>query len=227
MQRASMQAADGRFFLSELKVAQLNITNNVVQPQFILRQGRGGARKHQNTVDITGDNCEPSLAEAVGEPQPNQGHDTLTNCAGYKSRKSSVYGMSPEKYNRLRAIACDPVLQWSSSLAHIVSETDRQLERLARCVRECKSVDEAANFCRWLQFSGVLTLPHADFAILRKKSEDILYQAGQIYKGGKVKPTYDASDIAAINSKLDVLLGNKALPVVTMDTKLLGVTATG
>jgi hypothetical protein len=135
--------------------------------------------------------------------------------------------MSPEKYNRLRAIACDPVLQWSSTLARIASETDRQLERLARCVRECKSVDEAANYCRWLQFSGVLTLPHAEFANLRKKSEDILYQAGQIYKGGKVKPTYDSSDIAAINAKLDVLLGNKALPVVTFDTQLLGVTATG
>jgi hypothetical protein len=134
--------------------------------------------------------------------------------------------MSPEKYNRLRAIGCAPVLKWSATLAHIVSETDRQLERLARCVREGKCVDEAANFCRWLQFSGMLTLPHADFAILWKKSEDIIYQAGQIYKGGKVNPTYDVSDIAAINAKLDVLLGNKALPVVTLDTKLLGVTAT-
>jgi hypothetical protein len=190
-----------------------------------LRQGRG--RKHQKSIDSSGDYGETFVAEAVGEPPPNQEHDTLTNSAEYKPRKSSVYGMSPEKYNRLRAIGCDPVLQWSSTVAHIVSETDRQLERLARCVREGKCADEAANFCRWLQFSGVLTLPHADFAILRKKAECILQQVGEIYKGGKVKPTYDASDIAAINAKLDVLLGNKALPVVTVDTverKLLGVT---
>ena len=93
--------------------------------------------------------------------------------------------MSPEKYNRLRAIGCNPVLKWSATLAHIVSETNRQLERLARCVREGKCVDEAANFCRWLQFCGVLTLPHADFAILRKKSDSILHQVGEIYKGGE------------------------------------------
>jgi hypothetical protein len=52
-------------------------------------------------------------------------------------------------------------------------------------------------------------------------------KSARFIKGGKVKPTYDASDIAAINAKLDVLLGNKALPVVTLDTRLLGVTATG
>ena len=116
--------------------------------------------------------------------------------------------MSPEQQSRLRAIGSDPAISWTTTVARIVNETDRQLERLARCVRECKSVDEAANFCRWLQFSGILQLPNDDFGVLRGKAEAILHQVGEIYKGGKVKPAYDQSDIAAMNAKLDLVLSS-------------------
>ena len=114
--------------------------------------------------------------------------------------------MSPEKALRLRAIGTDPAIGWAATLSRIVTETDRHLDRLARSVGECKAVDEAANYCRWLQFSGVLQLPHPSFQRLRAKADDVLARVGEIYKGAKVRPQYDASDIAAINGKLDFLL---------------------
>ena len=118
--------------------------------------------------------------------------------------------MSPEKEIRLRAIGTDPAISWAASLSWLAKETDRYLDRLARSVAECKSVDEAANFCRWLQFSGVMKLPHPDCKELRGKTEDIMHRVGEIYKGGKVKPAYAASDIEAINLKLDYLLSNNS-----------------
>jgi len=142
----------------------------------------------------------------TAKPLAKQGHDTLKNSAVYKSRKPSVYVMAPKQHLRLREIGSDPSIHWSATLSRIVCETNRYLDRLARCVSECKSVDEAANFCRWLEFSGILQLPNDDFRIMRKKSEEIMWKVGEIYKGGKVKPTYSASDMDSLQSKVDLLL---------------------
>jgi hypothetical protein len=120
--------------------------------------------------------------------------------------------MSPEKINRLRAIGQDPEIELRVTLRTIFTETERYLETLVREVRECKSVNEASHFCRWLQFSGVLKLleahptPDADFKKLRKKVNDIVFDCGELYKGGRADAKYGASDIAEINSKLDFLL---------------------
>jgi len=81
-------------------------------------------------------------------------------------------------------------------------------------VAECKRVDEASNFCRWLQFSGVLNILEAhpaglplpvDGKALRKQMDAILFECGELYKGGKHDPKYTTSDIAEINRKLDLL----------------------
>jgi len=36
-------------------------------------------------------------------------------------------------------------------------------------------------------------------------SEDLLYECGELFKGGKADPKYAESDIAEINKKLEVL----------------------
>ena len=93
---------------------------------------------------------------------------------------------------------------------------------LAREVRECKSVNEASRFCRWLQFSGVLKLlqshpqPDVDFRTLQRKMNDIIFDCGEHYKGGRADAKYGASDIAEINSKLDFLLSK--IPQATKQT---------
>jgi len=93
-------------------------------------------------------------------------------------------------------------------------QTENRLLVLQRDVSECKSVDEAANFTRWLQASGVLSLlerfetdgslPVAGKA-LRKLAGAILSECGELYKDGKATPRYAASDIAEINRKLDII----------------------
>jgi hypothetical protein len=169
---------------------------NANQPQMLSDETLDKSRALRDTT----------VTVAVVYARAKQRNDTLKNGAQYKSHKSSVYGMSPEKHAQLRAIGNDPALQWASGLSRIASETDRYLDRLARCVAENKSVDEAVNFCRWLQFSGVLKLPHPEFVTLRNKADSVLDRAGEIYKGGKVKAYCEASAVDALNAKMDFLL---------------------
>lgn len=93
-------------------------------------------------------------------------------------------------------------------------ETDRFLESLARDVRENKRVMEASQFCRWLNFSGFVKLLElnpqdaplrVDGKGLQKKLNDLIYDCGELFRGGKHDPKYAASDIAEINRKLDDL----------------------
>lgn len=125
-------------------------------------------------------------------------------------------GMSRERYLELRQIGDDPDLGYRVLLQGMCFETLRYLETLARGVREGKNVDEAANFCRWLQFSGVLELleryamPGQDFHSVRRMVSDVILECGERFRGGRVQPTYSESDIAAINRKLDVLLSQAA-----------------
>lgn len=122
--------------------------------------------------------------------------------------------MNPEEQRRLAAIGRDPELDFRVNLHRIFIETDRRLELLAQSVRECKDVNEANNFARWLQFSGILKLlethPQAkpanvDGARLHRKASDLAYECGQLFRGGKADPKYTQSDIAEINRKLGVI----------------------
>lgn len=94
-------------------------------------------------------------------------------------------------------------------------ETDNRLESLAQQVREIKNVAEAANFCRWLQFSGILKILErnpqpfpllVDGVGLRRKVNNLTYECGECFKAGKADAKYAASDMAEINRKLDSLL---------------------
>lgn len=102
------------------------------------------------------------------------------------------------------------------------NETMNRLDSLARSVREGKRVLEAADFCRWLQFSGFVKVfdlfPESasevivlrvDSKAVRKKIDDLIFDCGEWFKEGKVSPKYAESDIAEINTKLDQLLKQK------------------
>jgi len=102
-------------------------------------------------------------------------------------------------------------------LRHTIwKETNRHLETLARQVREHKSVMEAANYARWLQFSGLLEFfrlnpqPEpllVDGERIKAQIRDLLYDCGESFRNGKADPKYASSDIAEINRKLDLLAG--------------------
>jgi len=94
-------------------------------------------------------------------------------------------------------------------------ETVNRLDSLARDVREAKNVMEASNFARWLDFCGMIqifrdnpsTQKHleVDADVVQKKVRDLIYECGELFRGGKADPKYAASDIAEINRKLDTL----------------------
>jgi hypothetical protein len=128
--------------------------------------------------------------------------------------------LSKAQLARIERIRSDPDISAIAWRQRVVAETTRYLDGLARSVRECKRVDEASNFARWLQFSGVIELlqecpaTSASAPALRSKAQNVVQACGQIYRGGKVKPQYDASDIAEINQKLNRLL--RTLPTETV-----------
>ena len=99
-------------------------------------------------------------------------------------------------------------------------ETLSKLDTFSRSVREGKQVLEAADFARWLEFSGYLKIfdrnPCTDQffevrpQIIRKKISDLIQDCGEWFKSGKMSPKYHESDIAEINDKLDQLLAQRA-----------------
>jgi hypothetical protein len=114
----------------------------------------------------------------------------------------------------------------SVTLHRLWAETTNRLDLLHRCVRENKRVLEAADFARWLQFSGLLNLfdafPHpapltVDARTVRKQISDVIFEAGELFRNGKSDPKYAASDIAEINRKLDALMRqmNQTSPPLT------------
>ena len=132
-----------------------------------------------------------------------------------------IAGLSSERFANLRAIGQDPEIAYRTVISRIYSETVDYLNRLVREVREGKNVLPAADYVRWLQYSGLLelfsrfTLQGQNFPPLDRKLNDLLQECGEHFRGGRVAPKYDTSDIVEINRKLDVLLAANAQQVVT------------
>jgi hypothetical protein len=102
----------------------------------------------------------------------------------------------------------DSIVVSRSELRWMASETSRILDGLSRDVRECKNVMLASLYARWVLFSGVLALVQRESGsrALAKQVDDLLFECGELFRGGKHDPRYAASDIAEINRKLDLLL---------------------
>jgi hypothetical protein len=105
-------------------------------------------------------------------------------------------------------------------------ETVNRLDSLARSAREGKCVDEAANFARWLEFSGYPKVfdgsPQpfpllVDGAVVRQKIKDVLDECERFYHGGRVEPQYAQGDIVEIKHTLKLIvehLGLKLSPPI-------------
>lgn len=154
-----------------------------------------------------------SAPETTANPKAPDSHETLD--------KSGVFCYSvPQTSKRITKRLTqdeDDRISWAVLLQTLGRETRFHLERLHRAVKENKRVDEASYYCRWLLFSGVLGIlerfeTSGEFAKLRLSVEDVLRDVGEIYKGGRVAPKYESSDIEAINAKLDYLLSNLPKP---------------
>jgi len=103
-------------------------------------------------------------------------------------------------------------------------ETNNYVERLTSDARECKGVNAASDFVRWLQWTGLLQvllacespmpLPvrGADLKLKVKKRNET---CNELYQDGKATPRYTESDIAEINRKLDLIAAHVAttLPI--------------
>lgn len=118
---------------------------------------------------------------------------------------------------RLHPSAIVSTAQNSTEIYVLARQTENRLLVLQKEVAECKSVDEAANFTRYLQNSGILALietqsPNGPLAVngsaIRKLCAAILSDCGDLYRNGKATPRYAASDIAEINRKLDIIAGH-------------------
>jgi hypothetical protein len=127
-----------------------------------------------------------------------------------KSHES--YRVSTERQlARMRAIGKDGAIQRTVTRKRVVDETAHYLADLARCVRECKRVDEASRFARWLIFSGILDLCREDTSAamhadrLAREASDLQMECGELFRGGKADPKYAESDIAEINRKMDAM----------------------
>jgi hypothetical protein len=130
----------------------------------------------------------------------------------HKSKDSYGWHLPPKKVAELQAAGQSVPVQFRFVLDKILSETSNYLGSLESSVRGGKCVDEAADFSRWLQFSGVLSMLemfaelNPDFKALRRRVTDLTLSCGPHLRGGRVAASYCQSDIDSINGKLDVLL---------------------
>jgi len=129
----------------------------------------------------------------------------------HKSRDSYGSHLPPAKVAALQAAGRSVPLQFQTVLENIFKETSRYLQSLESSVRGGKSVNEAVDFSRWLQFSGVLSLLeickdlNPEFATLRRRATDLVQTCAEHLRGGKVPAQYCQGDIDRIESKLDAL----------------------
>lgn len=97
-------------------------------------------------------------------------------------------------------------------LKRIYGETENYLQRLQRAANEGRAVDEANNFLRWLQFSGVCKLLEAysfiepKFGTLRGLADDVQETCRPWLQGRIEKPSPNLARVDELNNKMDVLL---------------------
>jgi hypothetical protein len=121
-------------------------------------------------------------------------------------------------------------LDFRVSLKTIHKETKAYLERLARAASEGRAVDEANNYLRWLQFSGIIRLLEqnssisGDFVTLRNQCNDLQAICLPHLQGRNVAAAPSQARIDELNAKMDIVLAAIAKPIspATGDTATRG-----
>lgn len=119
----------------------------------------------------------------------------------------------------LFAITQDGAADFRWRLKDIYKETNSYLERLGRAVSEGRAVDEANNFLRWLQFSGVVGLLEK-YSFVDEQFKKLgatctnLQQACQPHlQGRNIKENPSQARIDELNEKVDWMISQMARPV--------------
>jgi hypothetical protein len=110
-------------------------------------------------------------------------------------------------------------------------ETKSQVESFLAPVSECKQLESAICFCRYVRWSGLLKLfktnpqPHplpVDGYLLESVINELESEVLRRYQTGDVKPRIDAAQLERINHKLDLIAGQLSLVpgLPKVDTKL-------
>ena len=92
-------------------------------------------------------------------------------------------------------------------------ETSNRIATYLRLVAEGKCLDEASNFARWLQFSGLMGVLRSnpqpmplpvDGEKLRLQMEELIAACGEVYAkwGNNPAPQYQKTDIDEIREQL-------------------------
>ena len=90
--------------------------------------------------------------------------------------------------------------------------TSDYLARLSRAVEEGRAVDEANNYLRWLQFSGICRLlercsdDNPEWRELRKKADDLQALCRPHLQGQNIPVSPSLARVDEINNKLDYML---------------------
>jgi hypothetical protein len=131
-----------------------------------------------------------------------------------------------------RSAAANPPSETNLTVAlgQIYRETEKYLSRLGRAAHEGRAVDEANNFLRWLQFSGVCRLLEMfsgldeRFLLLREQADALQDICLPHLQGRNIKEHPNQSRIDEVNDKLDYILSKmvKPSPLSTLTTNLGG-----
>lgn len=162
------------------------------------------------------ENCSNACHGVSGRGRADNGAAGAVSRAPLSSEGDSAAGTNKsaraKRDVQLRAIGTDASIEFNVTLLGIYNETARYLGRLGRAVAEGRAVDEANNFARWLQFSGVLELLERNagindsFANLRNQAQEVQRGCIPSLKGQAVKALPSQSTVDEINSKVDYVL---------------------
>lgn len=106
-------------------------------------------------------------------------------------------------------------------------ETNSRLDSFALGVKECKGLDYALDFCRFVHWSGIIEIfkinaqPYpllVDGSLTQYKVEELQRDIRARYISGDVQPHIDVAELQRINYKLDLIAGRLSyLPVPAIE----------
>ena len=94
-----------------------------------------------------------------------------------------------------------------SDVVHIANEIEHYLDTLQKRVNEGKCIDAASEYCRWLQFSGLVEFcaKLADNRRVGLKCRELLTDCNWRYEKNDTGPKLDKIEFESLSEKIDRL----------------------
>jgi hypothetical protein len=104
---------------------------------------------------------------------------------------------------KMRRLVLPADVEW------IAKETLRYLSRLQELVDEAKDVDNASDYARWVQFSGIIGLVqrinYGRGVELLDKCKKLIQACGDRYRSGNNNPSPESMRMTTVDEKLNAL----------------------